>query len=85
MMDGLSHPYHLDESSFVLRGIGSNFSFYFIFRRKSCKQVEWPQMGRCVLRLYILPISHKKDARLIWVKQGSYLSVLLASTLVYNF
>ena len=28
--NGLSHPYHLDESAFIFRGIGSNF--YFLFR-----------------------------------------------------
>ena len=28
---GLPHPYHLDESTFIYRGIRSDFSFYFIF------------------------------------------------------
>ena len=27
--NGLSHPYHLDKSTFIFRGIGSNFSFHF--------------------------------------------------------
>ena len=33
----LSHPYHLDGSTFFYRSIRSNFSFYFIFRWKLCK------------------------------------------------
>ena len=30
----LSHPYHLDESTFTFRGIGCNFSFLFHFSTK---------------------------------------------------
>ena len=30
--NGLSHPYDLDKSTFILRGIGSNNSFLFHFR-----------------------------------------------------
>ena len=29
--NGISHPYHLDESSFILRGARSNFLFLFHF------------------------------------------------------
>ena len=32
--NGLSHPYDLDESTFFLRGIGSNISFLFHFSMK---------------------------------------------------
>ena len=32
--NGLSHFYHLDESTFVFRGIKSNFSFLFHFPMK---------------------------------------------------
>ena len=32
--NGLSHPYHLDESIFVLRGFESIFSFLFHFSMK---------------------------------------------------
>ena len=28
---GPSHPYHLDESIFIFRGIGSNILYFFIF------------------------------------------------------
>ena len=31
MTNGLSHPYHLDESTFNFRGSGSDFSFLFNF------------------------------------------------------
>ena len=30
--NGLSHPYHLDESIFILGALGLIFHFYFIFR-----------------------------------------------------
>ena len=37
---GLSHPYQLDESTFNLRGIRSNFKFFhLIFRRKSSSRL----------------------------------------------
>ena len=29
--DGLSHPYHLDESTLIFRGIRSNFSFFISY------------------------------------------------------
>ena len=35
--NGRSHPYHLDESMFISRGIRSNFSF--LFERGSDKRV----------------------------------------------
>ena len=34
--NGLSHPYYLDESTFIFRGIRSDFSFLI----QSCKQTE---------------------------------------------
>ena len=35
--NGLSHPYHLDESTFIFRNIRSNFSFLFHFSMKFIK------------------------------------------------
>ena len=35
--NGLSHPYHLDESTFIVRGISSDFSFLFHFLMNSMK------------------------------------------------
>ena len=34
MTNGFSHPYHLDESTFIFRGIRSIFSFLFHFSMK---------------------------------------------------
>ena len=31
MTNGLSHPYHLDESNFILGAAGVTFYFYFAF------------------------------------------------------
>ena len=54
--NGLYHQFHLDESTFISRGIDFIFIFYFIFdkKKKSCKQTE---------QLHILfEYDHKKDA-----------------------
>ena len=71
----LSHPYHLDESIFIFRGIRINFSFLFHFLMKimSANRIApggMPHFAASHLRLFCLPMSHKnkKDARLIWVK-----------------
>ena len=69
----LSHPYHLDESTFDLRGIRINFSFLFHFSMKimSGNRIDPDVTLRFVvshLGLFCLPLSHKKDARLVWVK-----------------
>ena len=71
MTNGLSHPY-LDESIFILRGIRSNFSFLFHFSMKIMSANRLAPDGRprfvvSHLGLFCLPMSHKKDARLIWV------------------
>ena len=58
--NGLSHHYHLDESTFIIRGIRSNFSFLF---HVSMKIILANRIAFC------LPMSHKKDARLTWVKR----------------
>ena len=31
MTNGLSHPYHLDESTFILGAAGATFHFYYAF------------------------------------------------------
>ena len=74
MTNGLSHPYHLDESIFIFRGIRSKFSFLFHFSMKimSANRIapdETPRFAASHLGLICLLMSHKKDARLIWVKQ----------------
>ena len=76
--NGLSHPYDLEESTFILRGIRSNFSFLFLFSMKlmSANRIAnriapdgTPRLAASHLGLFCLPMSHKKDARLIWVKK----------------
>ena len=70
--NGLSHPYQLDESTFVLRGIRSDFSFLFHFSMKIMLPNRiapdgTPLFAVSHLGLICLPISNKKDARLKWV------------------
>ena len=40
---GLSHPYHLDESTFTFRGIGSNLLFHLSMKIMSANEVapDW--------------------------------------------
>ena len=71
--NGLSHPYQFDESTFVFRGIKSDFSFSFHFSMKimsanSIAPDGTLRFAASNLGLFCLPMSHKKDARLIWVK-----------------
>ena len=73
MTNGLSHPYHLDESTFIFRGIRSDFSFLFHFSMKimSANRIAPDGTLRFAashLGLFCLPMSHKKDAMLMWVK-----------------
>ena len=78
MRNGLSHPYHLDESTFIFRDIGSIFSFifYFLMKIKIANRIApdgTPRFAVSHLGLFCLPLSHKKDARLVWVKEGTWL------------
>ena len=68
MTNGLSHTYQLDKSTLISRGKRSNFLFLFHF---SCSPDGTPRLAVSHLRLFFLPMSHKKDARLIWVKNCS--------------
>ena len=68
--NGLSHPYHLDESTFIFRGIGSIFSFLFHFPMKimSANRIALDgtlHFAASHLGQFCWPMSHKKDARLI--------------------
>ena len=67
--NGISHRYHLDESTFILRGIRSNISFIFHFSMKIKKAKRIAPDGTPHLGLLCLPMYHKKDARLIWVSK----------------
>ena len=57
----------------IFRGIGRNFSFLFHFLMKilSANRIApdgTPRFATSHLGLFCLPMSHKKDARLIWVE-----------------
>ena len=72
MTNVLSHSYHLDESLFIFRDIKSNFFilFHFSMKIKIVNRVVpdgTPCFAASYLGLFCLPMSHKKDARLIWV------------------
>ena len=72
MPNGLSHLYHLDESILIFRGMRSNCSFLDeIFKANRIAPDGTPRLAASDLGLFCLPMSHKKDARLIWVKKTS--------------
>ena len=73
--NGLSHHYHLDESTFILGEARVIFNFYCIFRWNSGNLAAnriapdgTPRSSASHLGLFCLLLSYKKDARLIWVK-----------------
>ena len=84
-MNGLSHPYHLDEPTSVFRDIRSNFPilFHFLMKIISANRIApdgTPHFASSHLGLICLPMSHRKDARLIWVKPRKYVNCIAAST-----
>ena len=69
---GLSHRYHLDESTFVFWGIRGDFSFLFHFSMNFLLANRiaadgTPRSAASHLGLFCFPLPHKKDTRLIWV------------------
>ena len=70
LTNGFSHHYQLDESTFIFRGVRSDFYFLSHFSMKlllanSIAPDGTPLSAASHLGLYCLPLSHKKDARLI--------------------
>ena len=68
--NGLSHPYHSDESTFIFWSSGSDLSFSFSEENHESKQIApdgTPRFAASHLGIFCLPMSHKKGARLIWV------------------
>ena len=70
LMNGFSHHYQLDESTFIFRGVMSDFYFssYFSTKFLYANRIApdgTPRSAASHLGLYCLPMSHKKDARLI--------------------
>ena len=61
----------------ILGLLGGICHFHFIFKKKICKQTgepdQTPRLAASDLVLHCLPMSHKKDARLIWVKILKYI------------
>ena len=49
------------------------FIFIHIFNRKFCKHDLTPRSAASDLYLHGLSMSHKKDARLIWVKNSLHM------------
>ena len=70
MTDGLAHHYHLGESTYMFKGFRWDFDFLFHFSVKFLLANRiapdgTPRSAASHLGLYCLPMSHKKDARLI--------------------
>ena len=68
--NGFSHHYHLGESTFMSRGLRSNFQFsaHFSMKFLLANRIApdgTPRSAASHLGLYCLPMSHEKDARLI--------------------
>ena len=66
--NGHSHCYHLDKSTFIFRGITSDFQFFFDFSMKILLANRIAPNGMSCsatshLGLYWLPMSQEKDAR----------------------
>ena len=75
MTNGLSHPYHLNESNFILRASGAVFQFLFhcSMKIKKANRVALggtPRFAASHPGLLCLPVSHKKDVRLISVNEN---------------
>ena len=68
-MNGLSHHYQLGESIFIFRDVRCDFYFLSHFSMKFlCANTIAPEENAAShLWLFCLPMSHKKDARHIWV------------------
>ena len=73
LTNGLSHPYHLDESTFIFRDIKSiffSFLFHFSMNFMPANRIApdgTPHFVASHLGLLCLHMSHKMDDRLIWV------------------
>ena len=70
LTNGFSHHYHLVEPTFISRVVRSDFYFlaYFSMKFLQANRIApdgTPRSAASHLGLYSLPMSHKKDARLI--------------------
>ena len=76
--NGNFHRYRLEQSISVLRDVRWYFSFLFKFLQKimhanSGDPDQTPHSVASDPGLHCLPMSHKKDARYIWVKTANIL------------
>ena len=67
--NGISQSYQSDQSISVLMVVGGDFRFLFKIYRIFCKQTVVTPVAASDLGLQCLPMSHKKDPRLILVKR----------------
>ena len=71
MTNGLSHPYHLGESIFILGALRVFFIFVSFFDEIHVSKLIAPdgtlRFAASHLELFCLPMSNENDARLIWV------------------
>ena len=68
--NGLFHPYHLNEPTFIFRGVRSVVLCSFFDENNSSNRIapdETQRIAASHLGLFCLHMSHKNDARLIWV------------------
>ena len=62
--NGLSHPYHFDESTFAFRGIRSDFFFHFSMKFMKANRTasdETPHFAVSHLGLFCLSMSNKNE------------------------
>ena len=76
MSNAFSHPSSLP----ILGLLGGTFHFHSNIKTNFCKQTvvqpdQTPRFAASDLVLHCLPMSHKKDARLIWVKGKNLFSL----------
>ena len=81
MTNELSLLYHLDESTFIFRGSRSDFFIFILFfdetlKAKRIAPAMKPRFAASHLVLFCLPMSHKKDARLVCVNH-SFIKVFI--------
>ena len=66
--NGISHSYQIDWPIFILRVVAWYFSFFFYSNFNRTSYAETVETLIRDLGPYCFPLSHKKDAKLIWVK-----------------
>ena len=69
LTNGFSHHYQLDESTFIFRGVRSDFQFLsqFLMKFLQANRIApdgTPRSAASHLGLFWLPMSHKRDAML---------------------